>query len=75
MNDHSRGRLTIQDLPLILMALGIIGGLTPVLYMVFDQRASDLTTGQAYLIQLLVPSLLIVLMGVIYLTATSGGGR
>lgn len=68
-----RARLTLQDLPLIAMSIGILGALTPVIYILFDQNADSITPGQAWLVQLIIPTLIIVLMAVIYRAATSGG--
>lgn len=68
----TRGRLTLPDVAFITMSIAVFGALAPVLYTIINDNASELTTGQAYLIQIVVPLTVIVIMGVVYRVATAG---
>lgn len=68
----SRGRLTIPDVLYLLVTMAFMGALYPVFHAGLVANASYLSTGEAYLLKLLLPLMVLVFAGVIFLTARRG---
>jgi len=71
----SRGRVTIVEVLLTMFALAFVGALWPVVQDAIDSAAQSLGTGELYLFRLLLPLMLLVMLSVLFVTASSGGGR
>jgi len=69
-----RGQLTIPDMVFFGAALVIIAGLAEPIYDLLNQQAGELGTGAGYLLQMVVPGLLITLL-IIFFAIASGGGQ
>jgi cytochrome c biogenesis factor len=67
-----RGRLTVPDILFVLFAMVALGALWPVVYESLQLNADQLSTGEAYLYQLLLPGALLVLLGGIWQKAIRG---
>jgi len=70
-----RGRITIVEVLLMMFTLAFLGALWPVVQDAIDSSASSLGTGELYLFRLLLPLMLLVMLSVLFVTASSGGGR
>jgi len=73
--DDTRGRITIVEIVTSVFALGFVAALWPVVQAALESNIDLLSTGEAYLIQLLLPLMLLVLLTVVFVTANAGGGR
>jgi len=71
----TRGRITIVEIVTSVFALGFVAALWPVVQGALEANIGQLSTGTAYLIQLLLPLMLLVMLTVLFVTATAGGGR
>lgn len=71
----SRARITIVEVLLTLFTLAFLGALWPVVQESIDSSAASLGTGELYLFRLLLPLMLLVMLSVVFVTASSGGGR
>ena len=71
----TRGRITIVEVVTGVFALAFLGALWPVVQDALDSNVGMMSTGEAYLIQLLLPLMLLVMLSVVFVTAKSGGGR
>lgn len=69
----ARARLTVQDVVYSLMSLAFFAVLFTVLADGLEANVGELTTGEAYLFQLIAPMAILVLMSVIWVTAVRGG--
>lgn len=70
-----RGRLTLPDLAFITVGIALIGVMYPAVMSTYNANATELSTGEALLYQLMLPAIILVFMAVIYRTATTGGGQ
>lgn len=70
-----RGRITIVEVVTTLFALGFVGALWPVVSTSLDGAVSEMTAGEVYLIRLLLPMMLLVMLSILYATATQGGNQ
>lgn len=68
-----RARLTPIDVIFIGLAVFILGNLAPVVYTVFADHADEMSTGAAYVWQLIFPGMIVTILVVIYVTGVSGG--
>lgn len=68
----NRGQITVPDLVYFAAALAALAGLAPVVYGVLDMRAGDLGTGEAFLVQLAVPGLVLTLIVILFAIAVGG---
>lgn len=68
-----RGRITIVELLTGTFALAFVGALWPVVADSLDSSTSLMSTGEIYLIRILLPLMLLVLLTVIMVTAGQGG--
>jgi len=73
--DDTRGRITIVEIVTSVFALGFVAALWPVVQGALESNLGLLSPGTAYLIQLLLPAMLLVLLTVVFVTANAGGGR
>ena len=71
----TRGRITIVEIVTGVFALGFVAALWPVVQDALEANMGQMSTGEAYLIQLLLPLMLLVMLSVVFVTANSGGGR
>lgn len=67
-----RGRLTVPDLAYVLASMAFLSAIYPVFWESFNQNVSEMSTGQAYLFQLILPLALLVLFSIIFVKATAG---
>jgi len=75
LRDDTRGRITIVEIVTSVFALGFVAALWPVVQGALESNLGLLSPGTAYLIQLLLPAMLLVLLTVVFVTANAGGGR
>jgi cytochrome c biogenesis factor len=75
LRDDTRGRITIVEIVTSVFALGFVAALWPVVQDALESNLDLLSTGEAYLVQLLLPLMLLVLVTVVFVTANAGGGR
>ena len=75
LRDDTRGRITIVEIATSVFALGMVAALWPVVQDALESNLGLLSAGEAYLIQLLLPLMLLVLLTVVFVTANAGGGR
>ena len=75
LRDDTRGRITIVEIVTSVFALGFVAALWPVVQDALESNLGLLSPGTAYLIQLLLPAMLLVLLTVVFVTANAGGGR
>jgi len=73
--DDTRGRITIVEIVTSVFALGFVAALWPVVQDALESNLDLLSTGEAYLIRVLLPLMLLVLVTVVFVTANAGGGR
>ena len=71
----TRGRITIVEIVTGVFALGFVAALWPVVQDALESNMHQISTGEAYLIQLLLPLMLLVMLSVVFVTANAGGGR
>lgn len=71
----TRGRITIVEIVTAVFALGFVAALWPVVQDALESNVDMMSTGEAYLIQLLLPLMLLVILSVVFVTANAGGGR
>lgn len=69
-----RARLTIPDLMRVVMAMAVFAALWPVVQHGLD-NSSGLSTGDAYLLTLAAPAILLVLLVLSYRASLGGGAR
>lgn len=72
MQNDLRGRITVPDVVFIVMSLAVLGALSPVLYDALDTNVSGMSTGEAYLFQMIVPFAVLILLSMVYVKATAG---
>ena len=70
---RDRGQLTIPDVVFFGAGLVIIAGLAQPIYDLMNQQAGELGTGAAYLLQMVVPGLLITMLIILFAIASGGG--
>lgn len=68
-----RGRITIVEVLTGTFALAFVSALWPVVADSLDGATGLMTTGEIYLMRLLLPLMLLVLLSVIFVTAGQGG--
>jgi len=68
-----RARLTPIDAIFIGVAIFVLGNLAPAVYTVFSNNAGSMSTGTAYVWQLIFPGLIVTILVVTYVTGVSGG--
>jgi cytochrome c biogenesis factor len=73
--DDTRGRITIVEVLTGTFALAFVAALWPVVADALDSSAGIMSTGEVYLVRIMLPLLLIVLLTVVFVTASAGGGR
>ena len=71
----TRGRITIVEIVTGVFALGFVAALWPVVQDALESNMNLLSTGEAYLFQILLPLMLLVMLSVVFVTANAGGGR
>lgn len=71
----NRGRITIVELVTGVFSIGFIAALWPVVQDGIESNLDLLSGGEAYLMRLLLPLMVLVLLTVVFVTASSGGGR
>jgi cytochrome c biogenesis factor len=71
----TRGRITIVEVLTGTFALAFVAALWPVVADALDSSAGVMSTGEVYLMRILLPLMLVVLLTVVFVTAGSGGGR
>jgi len=74
VTEHDRGRITLPDVVFLLFGLACLAALGPVFYELLGQNAGEFGTGTGLLFQALIPALIVVIFGLIYVTAVGGGG-
>jgi hypothetical protein len=70
---NTRARLTPVDVVFIGVAIFVLGNLAPAVYTVLSNNSGELSTGAAYLFQLVFPGLIMTILIVTYVTGVSGG--
>jgi hypothetical protein len=70
-----RARITIPNLLFWLMAMAFLGALAPVFFDALQAATSEVGQGTLLMYQLLFPVAILVLIGVIWRTATAGANR
>ena len=73
--EDTRGRITIVEIVTGVFSIGFIAALWPVVQDAIAENIDLLSTGEAYLLRLLLPLMVLVLLTVVFVTASSGGGR
>lgn len=68
----TRGRLTVPDIAFVTFSLAIVAALYPVFWDRFQANLGVMSTGTAYLFQLILPLLVLVMLGTVYVKATAG---
>lgn len=68
-----RGRITVPLVMQLLMAVAAVGALYPVFWTLFNERVGEMSTGTAYLWQLVLPFIALVMLTVIFRSAIGGG--
>ncbi|QLD84611.1 hypothetical protein HWV23_02710 [Natronomonas halophila] len=74
MPSDTRGRLTVPDIAFLTFSIAIVAALYPVFWERLQANVGVMSTGTAYLFQLILPLAVLVLLGVIFVKATAGGG-
>jgi len=74
MGSNIRGRLTPVDVVFYAVALFVIGIFVGPIVSLMEVNAGAMSTATAYVWQLIVPMLIVVILFVVYLTGASGGG-
>jgi len=74
VSERDRGRITLPDVVFLVFGLACLAALGPVFYDLLGQNAGELGTGAGLLFQALIPALIVVIFGLIYVTAVGGGG-
>lgn len=69
-----RGRLTLPDLLFALAAFAFLGALWPVVADSLETSVQYMTTGEVYLVRLLLPLAILTMLSLIYVKA-AGGAR
>lgn len=67
-----RARLTPIDVVFLGIAIFILGNLAPPVYTVLADNAGEMSTGAAYVWQLIFPGLIVTILVVTYVTGVSG---
>jgi cytochrome c biogenesis factor len=73
--DDTRGRITIVEVLTGTFALAFVAALWPVVADSLDGATAIMSTGEIYLVRILLPLMLVVLLTVVFVTASAGGGR
>jgi len=73
--DDARGRITIVEVLTGTFALAFVAALWPVVADALDGATAIMSTGEIYLVRILLPLMLVVLLTVVFVTASAGGGR
>jgi cytochrome c biogenesis factor len=73
--DDTRGRITIVEVLTGTFALAFVAALWPVVADALDGATGIMSTGEVYLMRILLPLMLVVLLTVVFVTASAGGGR
>jgi len=73
--DDTRGRITIVEVLTGTFALAFVAALWPVVADALDGATGIMSTGEIYLVRILLPLMLVVLLTVVFVTASAGGGR
>jgi hypothetical protein len=68
-----RARLTPVDAVFIGVAIFILGNLAQPVYTVLANNVGEMSTGAAYVWQLVFPGMIMTILVVIYVTGVSGG--
>lgn len=68
-----RARITIVEILMSLFAMAFLGALWPVVSDSLDAAVSEMSVGVVYLMQLILPLMLLVLLSTVYATAGEGG--
>lgn len=71
----NRGRLTVPDIAYLLASLAMLAILYPVWNEGFMSHMSEIDPATAWLFRLMLPLLLLVLLSMLWLKATSGVSR
>lgn len=75
LRDDDRGRITIVEVLTGTFALAFVAALWPVVADSLDGATGIMSTGEIYLVRIVLPLMLIVLLTVVFVTASAGGGR
>jgi cytochrome c biogenesis factor len=73
--DDERGRITIVEVLTGTFALAFVAALWPVVADSLDSSTGIMSTGEIYLMRILLPLMLVVMLTVVFVTASAGGGR
>jgi len=73
--DDTRGRITIVEVLTGTFALAFVAALWPVVADSLDSATALMSTGEIYLVRIVLPLMLVVLLTVVFVTASAGGGR
>jgi cytochrome c biogenesis factor len=73
--EDERGRITIVEVLTGTFALAFVAALWPVVADSLDGATAIMSTGEIYLVRILLPLMLVVLLTVVFVTASAGGGR
>lgn len=68
----TRAQVTIPDVVFFGVALLLLGVFAEPIYQLLNQRAGDLGAGEAFLLQMVVPSLVVTLLIIIFAIAIGG---
>jgi hypothetical protein len=71
--NQSRGRLTVPDIVLFLASMAFLAPLSLVYFEALDTNAHLMSTGEAYLYQMIAPLAVLVLFSMIFVKAIGGG--
>jgi len=75
LRDDMRARITIVEVLTGTLALALVAALWPVVADALDGATGIMSTGEIYLVRILLPLMLVVLLTVVFVTASAGGGR
>jgi len=73
--DDERGRITIVEVLTGTFALAFVAALWPVVADSLNGATGIMSTGEVYLMRIVLPLMLVVLLTVVFVTASAGGGR
>lgn len=68
-----RGRLTVPNVIFLLASFAFVAALWPVVYNGLQSNAGELSAGEAYLLQLILPFALLVIMSIMWVAGAKEG--
>lgn len=69
----ARGRITIVEVLTGTFAVAVLAALWPVVAGALQSSVGEMTTGEVYLVRLLLPLMLLTMLAIVFVTAAQGG--